>query len=199
MPTISPFLPSCSFALTSGSMASPHDLQSMTCDHQLFVGRDDIEPDPAVATGDFLPVRGIGNGIEDGTEPSQPLRDPCTEPDGILADSCREHEGVDPAQGCGHHSGMQSDAIDEMIKRKRSTRITAPFEQAYIIAAPRQSLQTAFTVKEVLHLGECHALLAQKMQHHARIELSWPRPHRQSVQRREAERAVDAPPLANGA
>src|SRR5262245_1676161 len=180
-------------------MTTPQHAQSMARDHQLLVSRNHIEPDTTVATGYLLPVRRIGCGIEDGAEPGKPLRDPCTELDGIFADPGGEHESIEAVEGCRHHPGMQPHAIDEMIEGKGGARISGCFEQAHIVAAAGQSLQAALPVEEVFDLGDRHALLVQKMQHHARIELPRPRPHRQPVKRREAERAVDASPLAKGA
>ena len=105
------------FILTA--LVLDNTVQRMARNHQFFVGRNDIERDPALPAGYLLPVRRIGGGVEHRAEPGKPLGDPCPELHGVLADACREHEGIEPAQRCRQHSGMQSDAIDEMIRAQR--------------------------------------------------------------------------------
>ena len=118
----------------------------MTGDHQLLVGRDDIEGDAAVRARDHGPVR-VRLQIELGPEPSEVLGDSHAHRRRVLADPGREHEAVDPAERCGEPAGLEADAIREIIEREASARISALLERAHVVADARQGPESAFMVK----------------------------------------------------
>ena len=71
--------------------------------------------------------------------------------DGVLADPGGEHEGIEPAERRGQHAGMEPDAIDEIIERERRARIAARLELAHVVADPRQALEPALVIEQLLH------------------------------------------------
>src|SRR4029078_13045607 len=95
----------------------------------------------------------------------------------------RESEAVDPAERSGQHSDVECDAIDEMLHGKLGARLIARLQVADVIADAGQALQPAFAIKKLLNRRGAHALVGQEIKKNTRIDLAWPRAHRQSIER----------------
>ena len=88
-------------------MPVPQQGQGVLCNHQLFVGRHDVDWDAAVGARNPRSVTGILDRINGHSEPFEPLGDPRPDTDGIFADACGEDKPVESLQGGCQQPGMK--------------------------------------------------------------------------------------------
>src|SRR6266851_4864627 len=93
----------------------------MPRDHELLVGRNDVNGDPTLRSRYQYFPRCIRSWIEDCAEPCELLRDPRADDRRVLADSRGEHERVEAAKRCCEHSGVKADT-----QARRLTAHSAP-------------------------------------------------------------------------
>src|SRR5262245_28620475 len=86
-----------------------------------------------------------------------------------------------------------------MVQRKFCARVWAREQVTHVVADPRETLETGLVIEKALNLLCAHPLLAHEIKHNSRIELARPRPHRQAVKRRKAQRALHALASRHGA
>src|SRR6185312_721481 len=206
MPTTSPLRP-LSATLVSGNTGmfmmlslwlgertpAPQQRQSVLSDHQLFVGRNDIDR-RGFGTRDHECMAAVLDGIERNPQPADTLGDACADKFRIFANTCGEDQGVNTLQGGSEHSDTQRRAVNEVVDGKRRYWILACLQLAHVVADAGKALQSAIAIKEILYRGRRHALDCDKIQDHARIDLPGPSSHRQTIEGRESHGALHAAP-----
>ena len=104
-------------------MPAPQQRQCVLRNHQLFIGRHDVDGNAAVRAGYPRSVTGVLNRIKRHAEPFEPFRDPCPDAGGVFADPCGEDEAVETLQGSRQHSGVKRNAIDKIVDGESRTGI----------------------------------------------------------------------------
>src|SRR6516225_4099518 len=123
--------------------ANRQQRQGMARDHELLVGRNDVETDATIARGDRRGGCRIGLRIEFASEPGELLHDACTEGRRVLANSRREHEGVEPPKGGSQQACMESDPLHQVVEREPGLRVGTRLQFAHVVAEAGPYLQTA--------------------------------------------------------
>ena len=154
--------------------------QRVPRNHQLFVGRHDIDRNAAVGARYLQRVPGVRVGIERDAEPSEPLGNARADAGRVFADAGGEDEGVEALQGGRQHSGVERRRGRRNSRPRMPRADPARLELAHVVADAGQALQAAIAVKEILHVRCRHALFRDEIEHDAGIELAWPRSHRQA-------------------
>src|ERR687896_690071 len=94
-------------------------------DHQLLVGRDRIDRDPAAVGRNARAALGIGCLVELDAQPGGLLAHPLADLSRALADSGREHEPVETTLDCGERAELATDPPDEQVDRMTGAQIVA--------------------------------------------------------------------------
>ena len=104
-----------------------------------------------------------------------------------------------PPSAAASSPALQPAAVDEMVDGEGGAGFVARQQVAHVVGDARQALEPGLAVEQVGDLVGAHAALLDQIEHDAGIELARPRAHRQAVERGEAHRALDAPPVAQRA
>jgi hypothetical protein len=116
-----------------GRTRAPQQRHRMLGDHQLFIGRHDIDRQRFGAR-DPQRMAGVLRRIKRDPEPSKPFRDPGADAHRVFANAGRENESVDTLQCCGQHPGIQRDAVDKILDSKCGVWIVAGLQLAHVAA-----------------------------------------------------------------
>src|SRR3981081_292390 len=117
--------------------------QCMLRDHQLLVGRYDVDWNTAVGTGYQAHVAGILGLVERTTQPSQFIDDAGPDTCRVFPDTGCKDESVQPLQRGRKHAGVEAYPIDEILDRQLRFGIFAHLQFAPILAAARATLQSS--------------------------------------------------------
>lgn len=90
----------------------------MLSDHQLLVGRYDVDRNAAVGIGYQARVAGILGRIERNTEPPQLIGNARPDMRRIFSNAGCEDESVQPLQRGRKHTCIEADPINEIIDRQ---------------------------------------------------------------------------------
>src|SRR5712671_5022698 len=131
----------------------------MLRDHQLLVGRYDVDRNTAVGTGYQARVAGILGLVERNTKPSQSIDDARPDTYRVFPHTGCKDESVQPLQRGRKHAGVETYPIDEILDRQLRFGIFAHLQFAHIVADAREPLQSAVAIEEILRVGCRHSLL----------------------------------------
>ena len=90
----------------------------MSRDHQLFVGRDDVDARSRCRARYQRSSRGIGGSVELDAKPGKLLGDAARIAGRVFADAGGENKRIESAERRRQHPGCKSDAIDEIVDGK---------------------------------------------------------------------------------
>ena len=107
----------------------------MLRDHQLFIGRHDVEGNAAVSARDPRGMTGVLKRISDAPA-IQPLRDPCPDADGVFADPCGKDKTIEALQGSRQQSGIKRNAMNKIVNGKSRTRVVAALSSRMSLLTP---------------------------------------------------------------
>src|SRR3974390_3409500 len=111
----------------------------------------------------------VGGGIDCSAKPAQSRADSESHGRRILTDAGSEYEGVESIERRGEHAGIETDPIDEVLKRKLRCGVRARLELTHVVALPGEALQTGAVVKQRLDLRRSHVFLVEQVEHHAGV------------------------------
>ncbi len=134
----------------------------------------------------------VGRIVEIQPQPGQAGCDPRTDLRRALPDPRGEDDAVEPAEDGRQRPGLADDPIDEIINGQARGGRVGGQQVAHVVADARKALEAAFVVEEAFETGAIPALF-HEIKQHAGIELPRPRPHGETIERREGHGAVDAP------
>src|SRR6185436_20579505 len=104
----------------------------MLCDHELFIGRHDVDRNLTASARYPTAVSSVLDRVERHPEPLEPLRDPCPNADGIFTDACGEDKAIDTLQRRCQHSDLQCGPVDEIVDGERRVGIAAVLKLAHV-------------------------------------------------------------------
>src|SRR3981189_1021136 len=108
--------------------------QCMLRDHQLLVGRYDVDRNTAVGTGYQARVAGILGLVERNTKPSQSIDDARPDTYRVFPDTGCKDESVQPLQRGRKHAGVEAYPIDEILDRQYGAGVVARFQLPHVVA-----------------------------------------------------------------
>ncbi len=164
----------------------------MPGDHQFLVGRDHPCRHFAGLAGDARRFSRVRVFVELDAEPRRRRADSFADLRRVLADACGEDEAVDSAERRRHRRDFLCRAIDEVVECQARGRLAAREQTAHVVADARDADQPGLLVENGLDVFHRQAESLEEIEDDARVECAWPRSHAETVQRREAECAVDA-------
>src|SRR5262245_27742120 len=173
--------------------------ERMPRDHQFLVSRHDVNGDLAVGARDEQLASLVPRRVERRPEPTELAGDPSAHDGRIFAYTGSEYEGVEPADRGRQRASIDADAMDEMVECEPCTRRIARKQVTHVVADAGKPLEARLLVEQVLQLRCRHLTLLKQIEKYARIDLPASCAHRQSVEGREPEGALDASPLMEGA
>ena len=110
----------------------------------------------------------------------------------VLPDAGREHEPVDTAERRRERANLLGGLIHEVVHRESRVRLAAVEQVAHVVADAGNAEQPRLLVEDRFEILRREPDRLDEMEDHARVDRSRPGPHAETVERGEAERAVDA-------
>ena len=106
---------------------------------------------------------------------------------------------VDPAEDGGERADLLGGAVDEVVHRQARRRLGAVEQVAHVVADAGNAEQARLLVEHRLDFVGREPEALEEIEDDAGIERARPRAHAEAVERGEAERAVDALAVLQGA
>ena len=181
------------------------DFQSVTCDHDLFVGGKHHGEDLAVGGGeDSLVAAGVlvELCVDLQSEEFHLAADALADRVVVLADSAGEDDGIETAHLSGISADKAFDLVDKDIQCELSAFIALCSSVADVSAVagdPAYAEEAGFFVQQIAHLVRSEVFLVGKIGDDGRIDPAGACAHDESVQRSEAHGSVEALAVFDGA
>jgi hypothetical protein len=124
----------------------------MVGNHDLFVGWDNTDFNPASLRADLSPGKRVGGVVKFDTEPSQAGAYSGPNCTCAFTDSAREYQAIQPAQTVHHHCYLPCHAEREEVQGLGCARVFAGQQRPHIVGYAGNAKETGLSIQQAFYI-----------------------------------------------